>query len=96
MEGKLLSASTLTEMKTWVNDDQGNPVYGLGLVHYAAGGLEGYGHSGGGIGGGCILIYVPEKKLYVFMATNIGTLFEGSLPAKANQMKDEILVTLLQ
>ena len=34
--------------------------------------------------------------MYVFIATNIGTLFEGNLPAKANQMKDEILATILQ
>ncbi len=95
MEGKLLSPATLGQMETWVNDDQGNPVYGLGLIHYAAGGLEAYGHSGGGIGSGCILMYIPEKKTYVFMATNIGTLFEGSLPAKANQIKDEILAAIL-
>src|SRR6185295_10458275 len=96
IEGKLLSTKTLAEMETWVNDNAGNPVYGLGLVHYAAGGLVGYGHSGGGIGAGCILMYIPAKRLYVFIATNIGTLFEGSLPAKANQLKDELLGTLLQ
>jgi len=54
------------------------------------------GHSGGGIGAGCILIYVPAKKTFVFMATNIGTLFDGSLTAKANQMNGEILMTILQ
>jgi D-alanyl-D-alanine carboxypeptidase len=96
VEGKLLSPATLEQMETWVNDHDGNPIYGLGLVHYSAGGLSGFGHSGGGIGGGCILMYVPEKKLYIFMATNLGTLFEGELTAKANQMKDEILATVLQ
>jgi len=96
VEGKLLSPSTLVQMETWVNDQNGNPIYGLGLVHYAAGGLTGFGHSGGGIGGGCILMYVPEKKLYLFMSTNIGTLFEGELTSKANQMKDEILATVLK
>ncbi len=95
VEGKLLSASTLAEMETWVNDGEGNPIYGLGLVHYAAGGMTGYGHSGAGIGAGCMLIYVPEKKTYIFMATNIGTLFPGLLPEKVNQMKDEILATVL-
>jgi len=30
------------------------------------------------------------------MATNIGTLFDGSLTAKANQMNGEILMTILQ
>ena len=56
-------------METWVNDDAGNPIYGLGLVHYAAGDLVGYGHSGGGIGAGCILMYIPQVKLYFFIAT---------------------------
>lgn len=96
MEGKLLSASTLAEMQTWVNDDEGNPIYGLGLVHYEAGGIEGLGHSGGGIGGGCILVYVPAKKVYVFIATNFGTLFAGELAKKADEMKNEVLATLLQ
>jgi D-alanyl-D-alanine carboxypeptidase len=94
-EGKLLSEASLKEMKTWVNDDNGYPIYGLGLVHYSAGDIEAYGHSGGGIGAGCILMYIPQKKLYFFIATNIGTLFEGSLPTKANQLKDEIIGTLL-
>ena len=95
-EGKLLSDASFKEMKTWVNDDSGNPIYGLGLVHYEAGGIEAYGHSGGGVGAGCILMYIPAMQTYVFLATNIGTLFEGSLPAKANQLKDELLMTILQ
>lgn len=95
MEGKLLNDSSLNLMKEWVKDESGKPVYGLGLTYYEAGGLVGYGHSGGGIGAGCILLYVPQKKLYVFMATNVGTLFGGNLAKKASDMKDEILGTLL-
>jgi len=94
-EGKLLRPETFEEMKTWVNDDAGKPIYGLGLVYYEAGGLKGFGHSGGGIGAGCMLIYVPEKNTYIFMATNVGTLFGGPLAAKADAMKNEILATLL-
>ncbi|GEO09254.1 serine hydrolase domain-containing protein [Segetibacter aerophilus] len=95
VEGKLLKDSSLAPMKEWVNDDAGKPIYGLGLVRYEAGGLMGYGHSGGGIGGGCILLYVPEKKIYIFMATNVGTLFGGNLAQKADDMKNEILASLL-
>jgi D-alanyl-D-alanine carboxypeptidase len=94
-EGKLLKPATLAEMKTWVNGDDGKPVYGLGLVYYEAGALNGFGHSGGGIGAGCMLIYVPEKKIYIFMATNAGTLFGGPLAEKADAMKNEILAALL-
>ncbi|HEY4327050.1 MAG TPA: serine hydrolase domain-containing protein [Mucilaginibacter sp.] len=96
MEGKLLSETSVNEMKKWVNDDKGKPVYGLGLEYFEAGGIEAYGHSGGGVGAGCILLYIPAVKTYIFLATNIGTLFEGSLPAKAGQLKDELLMTVLQ
>jgi D-alanyl-D-alanine carboxypeptidase len=95
VEGKLLHDSSLALMKQWVNGDDGKPIYGLGLVYYAAGGLIGYGHSGGGLGAGCILIYVPEKKTYIFMATNVGTLLGGDLAKKADDMKNEVLAALL-
>jgi D-alanyl-D-alanine carboxypeptidase len=95
VEGKLLHDSSLALMKQWVNGDDAKPIYGLGLVYYAAGGLTGYGHSGGGIGAGCILIYVPEKKTYIFMATNVGTLLGGDLSKKADDMKNEVLAALL-
>ena len=95
VEHKLLHDSTFALMQHWVNDDKGNPIYGLGLVHYEAGGLVGFGHSGGGIGAGCVLIYVPSKKTYLFMATNLGVLVESDLSKKADMMKDEILGALL-
>jgi D-alanyl-D-alanine carboxypeptidase len=94
-EGKLLRDSTFRLMQQWVNNEKGQPQYGLGLVYYAAGGLTGYGHSGAGVGAGCILIYVPERKTYVFMATNVSTLVEGDMAKKADALKDEILAALL-
>lgn len=95
-EGKLISEASLKEMKTWVNGNDGKPIYGLGLEHYEAGGIEAFGHSGGGVGAGCILLYIPVAKTYVFIATNIGTLFTGSLPEKADQLKNELLGQILQ
>ena len=94
-EGRLISEASLKEMKTWVNGNDGKPVYGLGLEHYEEGGIEAFGHSGGGVGAGCILIYIPIAKTYVFIATNIGTLFAGSLPEKANQLKEQLLGEIL-
>jgi len=96
MEGRLLSPASLSEMQHWVIDEHGSPVYGLGLAHYQAGDIEAFGHSGGGIGAGCILMFIPAAKTYIFFATNIGTLFEGTLATKANQLKDELLMTILQ
>ncbi|MEN0052884.1 MAG: hypothetical protein AAGC65_04410 [Mucilaginibacter sp.] len=83
-------------MLQWVNGADGKPVYGLGLEFFEAGGIQAYGHSGGGIGAGCILLYIPAAKTYVFISTNIGTLFPGDLPAKAGQLKDELLMNLLR
>ena len=40
MEGSLLTDSTLQEMKTWVKDKKGDPVYGLGLGHHSINGFE--------------------------------------------------------
>lgn len=95
VEGKLLNDSSLTLMQEWVNDDQGHKIYGLGLVYYEQAGLTAFGHSGGGVGAGCILLYVPQKKTYIFLATNVATLFGGELAKKADNMKNEALGTIL-
>jgi D-alanyl-D-alanine carboxypeptidase len=96
MEGRLLKESSLKLMQSWVTNKAGNPVYGMGLSYFAQGGIVGSGHGGGGIGAGCLLLYVPSKKIYVFISTNIGVLIEGKLPLKADSMKNEILAVVLQ
>lgn len=95
MEGKLLQDTTLALMQHWVDNSKGQHRYGLGLAYYSLEGLVGYGHSGGGIGAGCILLYVPSKKTYLFLGCNLGVLVAGKLPEKADALKNEILVTLL-
>ncbi len=96
MEGRLLEKPSLDLMQSWVNNDSGNPVYGMGLSYFAQGGVVGYGHGGGGIGAGCLLLYVPSKKTYVFIATNVGVLIAGRLPQKADIMKNKVLAVLLE
>lgn len=96
MEGRLLEKSSLDLMQTWVKNKKGNPVYGMGLSYFTQGGIVGYGHGGGGIGAGCLLLYVPSKKTYVFIATNVGVLIAGRLPQKADIMKNKILAVLLE
>ncbi|RYZ20021.1 MAG: class A beta-lactamase-related serine hydrolase [Sphingobacteriales bacterium] len=90
MEGKLLKDTTLAMMMKWVRNQEGREVYGLGLIRFELNGQVGYGHGGGGIGAGCALIYVPSKKTYLFLATNIGVVWDGVPAIKANEMKDEI------
>ena len=96
MEGKLLSESSMALMKTWVNNKSGKPTYGMGLSYFDLGGIEGIGHGGGGIGAGCMLLYVPAKKTYIFLATNLGVVIGGPMPEKVGAARDEILATILQ
>jgi D-alanyl-D-alanine carboxypeptidase len=95
MEGKLLNDTSMKMMQQWVNNDGGKPAYGLGLIHFDIEGIIGYGHGGGGLGAGCVLLYVPSKKIYLFLAVNLGVLIEGPLVKKVDEMKNEILATLL-
>lgn len=96
MEGKLLTAESLEMMMSPVKNDKGEPVYGLGLSYLQAGGIEAWGHGGGGIGAGCVLLYLPVAKTGLFIATNLGVFLETPLTRKADPMKLEILAAILQ
>lgn len=95
-EGKLLKSSTMQQMLTWVNGDDGEPIYGLGIYHVQYSGQPGYGHGGAGIGAGCGLYYFPAKNLYVFVGTNIGTLIDGPIVQKVDELKGKLLEVLLK
>lgn len=95
MEGKLLGAAAIAQMQKWVSDEAGDPVYGMGLYHVQLGDLEAYGHGGGGIGAGCVLLYIPSQKIYLFLATNAGVVIDNPLAKKADELKNEILMALL-
>jgi hypothetical protein len=95
-KGKLLNAASLEAMKTLVKNDKGTPVYGLGLSFFQAGGIEAWGHGGGGIGSGCLLLYIPAAKTSLFIATNLGLLIETPTTRKADPIKFEILAAVLQ
>ena len=96
MEGKLLNEASMKELMEFVKDEQGHKRYSMGMTYFDLGGLPAYGHGGGGIGAGCGLIYVPSHKMYVFMSTNIGCFIDSKLSAKAAEMRDAILMALLQ
>ncbi len=95
-EGKLLTDSTMKQMKTWVNNEKGEPIYGLGLVHFTKDGYETFGHSGGGIGAGCELYYFPEKHLYYFIALNLGTVTDSPLHTDVLRIRDQLLGIMLK
>ena len=94
MEGKLLHTSTLDSMQVWAKDRKGNNAYGLGLDYTVLGGKVAYGHSGGGIGAGCQLYYIPEKNLYFFVGINLGTVTDSPLH-KIAEPKIEKLYSVL-
>src|SRR6188472_2809493 len=96
MEGKLLNEGSMKDMMEFVKDEKGNKRYSMGMIYFDLGGLPAYGHGGGGIGAGCGLLYVPSHKVYVFMSTNIGCFIDSKLSAKAGEMRDAILMALLQ
>ena len=96
MEGKLLNEGSMKDLMEFVKDEKGNKKYSMGMIYFDLGGLPAYGHGGGGIGAGCGLLYIPSHKVYVFMATNIGCFIDSKLSAKASEMRDAILMTLLQ
>lgn len=94
--GKLLNEGSMKDLMEFVKDEQGNKRYSMGLIYFDLGGLPAYGHGGGGIGAGCALLYIPSHEIYVFMATNIGCFIDSKLSAKAGEMRDAILMALLQ
>jgi len=96
VEGKLIKDVTMAQMQQWVKTDDGRPAYGLGLLRLDHEGSPGFGHGGGGLGAGCILMYVPAKKVYFFLATNIGVVIDGPVGIKVNDMKNEIVAVLMR
>ena len=96
MEGKLLDEGSMKDLMEFVKDEKGNKQYSMGMNYFDLGGLPAYGHGGGGIGAGCGLLYIPSHKVYVFMATNIGCFIDSKLSAKAGEMRDAILMAVLQ
>jgi len=96
MEGKLLNEGSMKDLMEFVKDEKGNKRYSMGMIYFDLGGLPAYGHGGGGIGAGCGLLYIPSHKVYVFMATNVGCFIDSKLSAKAAEMRDAILMALLQ
>lgn len=93
-EGKLLKSKTLDLMQEWVTDEEGNKRYGLGLSYYDLDVTYALGHSGGGIGSGCVLIYLPEYGAVVFVATNFNTMMDSPIRRKAENLQTDLLMTL--
>lgn len=95
-QGQLLSPASMAEMKTWVKDKNGEDRYGMGLYTLKFDGVTTYGHGGSGIGAGCGLYYVPSKGVFIFFATNVGTLVDGPVVDKVMELKDRIMSVIVK
>lgn len=96
MEGKLVSPNSLAIMQEWVVNRNDKPVYGLGLNTAEFQGVQGIGHSGGGLGSGCQLYYFPEKNVYIFLAVNLGTVTQSPIHKKVESLLDEVYQVILK
>ncbi len=93
MEGKILQLKTVEYMQEWVVKDN-QKRYGFGLAYYDLGVTYAIGHSGGGIGAGCVLMYLPELDTYVFLATNFTTLIDSKISHKCSGIQTDLLKAL--
>jgi D-alanyl-D-alanine carboxypeptidase len=96
VEGELINSETFAQMQSWVPGKDGKPRYGLGLAYSEINGYASFGHSGGGIGAGCELHYFPEKKLYMFIAINLGTVTGSPIHDRVTTVLDSLYNVLLR
>ncbi|GMN10906.1 serine hydrolase domain-containing protein [Croceitalea sp. MTPC9] len=94
ISGKLLKPQTLKLMQEFVPNEDGEKSYGLGIQYYNLDVTCALGHSGGGIGAGCILLYLPELNSIVFLATNFNTMMESPIRKKVENLQMDILTAL--
>ncbi|MEL7427449.1 MAG: serine hydrolase domain-containing protein, partial [Bacteroidota bacterium] len=90
LEGELLKPATLEMMYQGYELENGRTEYGLGLDHAIFDNHPAYGHSGGGLGAGCQLYYLPHNETYFFVVINIGTITEGAITDAASPILEEI------
>ena len=94
VSNKLLKPKSLELMQEFVLNEEGEKRYGLGIQYYDLDVTYALGHSGGGIGAGCVLLYLPELESIVFIATNFNTMMESPIRKKSENLQIDILTAL--
>ena len=94
VSGKLLKPKTLELMQDFVMDEEGNKQYALGIQYYDLDTTYAMGHSGGGVGAGCVLLYLPELDSIVFLATNFNTMMDSPIRREAENLQMDLLMAL--
>jgi D-alanyl-D-alanine carboxypeptidase len=91
VEGKLVNAQSLVDMKTWVQGKESmEPDYGLGLTYWGYKGKIQYGHDGDGIGATAQLTYFPSNNTFVFIAANATTEMGGDMQKNIAEFRNEV------
>jgi D-alanyl-D-alanine carboxypeptidase len=73
LTNQILYASTMSQMLDFVQiEPDSENGYGLGIQREHHNGRPELGHSGGGIGSGCLLGYLPHNDTYYFIGINLG------------------------
>lgn len=93
LEGKLISQQSLEQMQTWITGKESTePDYGLGLEYFTFGdpGIPTFGHEGDNIGGTTMVMYIPQKKRYLFISENAGRQLFGEYLFRTTDTKIEV------
>jgi len=93
VKGKVVSASSLQEMKTWVSGKTSTePEYGEGFEYWQfnEGSTPQFGHEGDGIGCSTQVFFVPDNHTILYINTNVGRQLFGPHLFKITDMKREL------
>ena len=80
-------------MKTWITGQASTePDYGLGLEYFTFGDpkIPTFGHEGDNLGGTTMVLYIPEKRRYLFISENAGRQLFGEYLFKTSETKIEL------
>ncbi|MCB0670085.1 MAG: beta-lactamase family protein, partial [Saprospiraceae bacterium] len=97
LTNQILTEATIEEMLDFVPTDPDSPdSYGLGISREFINGHEQLGHTGGGIGAGCILGHYTDNDTYFFLAINLGVSITPQIAEPFEKIADEIYDILLE
>lgn len=87
----LISEKSKKEMLQFVSDG-GQPKYGLGIMYRGVNKMvDGWGHSGAGLGAGAEATYFPATRTMIVLMTNAGVVLEGPAADSFEDLYQEIV-----
>ncbi|MEZ5105015.1 MAG: serine hydrolase domain-containing protein [Draconibacterium sp.] len=97
LTNQILTEATMIEMLDFVQTKPDSPDgYGLGISQEFINGHVQIGHTGGGIGSGCILGHYTDNSTYFFLSINLGVSITPKIAEPFEKIADEIYDILLE